>query len=105
MSPKAKSSGSERFHEVLRELGELHDMKQADYGNDEDPFANVRQSGEWGLEPWVGALVRLNDKVQRLKSMVRNGKLNNESAEDSMRDIAVYSIIALVLKEEQDAAS
>ena len=96
-------ASSERFHAVLAELGELHDMKQADYGTDEDPFANVRQSQEWGLEPWVGALVRLNDKVQRLKSMVRCGSLNNESAEDSMRDIAVYSIIALVLKEEQDA--
>ena len=99
------ASGSDRFHELLNELGELHDKKQADYGSDEDPFANVRQSREWGLDPWVGALVRLNDKVQRLKSMVRNGSLNNESAEDSMRDIAVYSIIALVLKEEQDASS
>lgn len=96
-------SGSERFHELLHELGELHDKKQGDYGSDEDPFANVRQSQDWGLDPWVGALVRLNDKVQRLKSMVKCGKLNNESAEDSMRDIAVYAIIALVLKEEQDA--
>lgn len=92
--------GSARFHEVLRETGDLHDRKQADYGSDVDPFANVRASEEWGVPPWVGALVRLNDKVTRLKSLARKGTLANESAEDSMRDIAVYAIIALVLFEE-----
>lgn len=42
----------------------------------------------------------MNDKVRRLQSWVQNGKLENEGAEDSMRDIAVYSIIALVLLEK-----
>lgn len=93
--------GSDRFHEILRELGDLHDRKQADYGTSVDPFANVRSTADWGIPAWVGALVRLNDKVQRLKSMVSKGSLNNESAEDSMRDIAVYAAIALVLYEEE----
>lgn len=96
---------SERFHEFLRLAGELHDAKQADYGTDSDPFANVRGSQEWGIEPWVGAMMRANDKVRRLQSMVSSGRpLNNESAEDSLFDIAVYALIALVLKEEADAA-
>lgn len=97
--------GSERFHEILRELGELHDRKQADYGTDEDPFANVRATAQWGIPAWQGALIRLNDKVMRLKSLARNGKLYNEAAEDSMRDIAVYAIIALVLWEQEQAES
>lgn len=80
----------------------MHDRKQADYGTDTDPFANVRTTEEWGVPAWVGAMVRLNDKVQRLKSLIKNGKLHNESAEDSLRDIAVYATIALVLW-EQDA--
>jgi hypothetical protein len=84
------AEGDARFHELLRQIGELHDKKQRDYGADEDPFANVRASQEWGVEPWVGALVRLNDK----------GELANESAEDSMMDIAVYSLIALILYRE-----
>lgn len=93
-------TGSARFHEILSELGQLHDKKQADYGTDSDPFANVRGSEEWGVPAWVGALVRGNDKIRRLQAMVRKGRLENESVEDSMRDLAVYSIIALVLYEE-----
>lgn len=92
---------SARFHEILKELGELHDRKQSDYGRGSDPFANIRSSEEWGVSSWVGSLIRLNDKVRRLQSFAQKGVLNNESAEDSMRDIAVYSVIALVLYEQE----
>ena|SRR5437867_7956828 len=92
--------GSKRFHKILKELGELHDKKQADYGSDRDPFANVRSSEDFGVPGWVGALVRGNDKVSRLKSFIRKGVLRNEPVEDSLRDLAVYAIIALVLYEE-----
>lgn len=92
---------SERFHSILKELGDLHDLKQLDYGKDSDPFSNVRSSENWGMSPWVGAMVRATDKVHRLQSLVKKGKLNNESAEDSLRDLAVYAVIALVLFEEE----
>lgn len=91
---------SERFHAILKELGDLHDKKQQDYGRSDDPFANIRASLDWGIPPHVGALLRMNDKVRRLQSWIVNGTLANEGAEDSMRDIAVYAIIALVLHEE-----
>lgn len=92
---------SQRFHELLQESGALHDLKQRDYGTDSDPFFNVRSSEEWGVDPWVGAMVRATDKIRRLQAYVRNGTLKNESVEDSLRDLAVYSLIALVLWEEQ----
>jgi hypothetical protein len=94
---------SARFHEILKSLGELHDRKQADYGRGDDPFANVRASDEWGVSPWVGAMIRLNDKVRRLQSLAAKGYLANESAADSLQDIAVYAIIALVLLEQEQA--
>lgn len=94
---------SQRFHQLLKEIGELHDRKQEDYGRDDAPFANVESSADFGTLPWVGALIRLNDKVNRLKALSRKGSLANESAEDSMRDIAVYALIALVLFEKQKA--
>ena len=100
-----RHSGSARFHELLQEIGVLHDKKQSDYGTDADPFANVRASQEFGVRPWIGALVRLNDKVVRLKSFARKGSLENESAKDSMLDIAVYALIALVLYEGESAES
>lgn len=96
---------SARFHELLAEIGALHDKKQADYGRGDDPFANVRASEEWGVRPWIGAMIRLNDKVRRLQSLVANGRLSNESADDSLRDIAVYAIISLVLYEQEHRAN
>lgn len=108
-APRERASGgsrhplSERFHQVLRELGALHDRKQADYGQPHDPFANVRGSQEWGLEPWVGAMVRAQDKMRRLQKVAKGGTLSNESAEDSFKDLAVYTIIASILYEETHA--
>lgn len=96
---------SARFHELLKELGELHDRKQADYGKGDDPFANVRASDEWGVSPWIGIMIRITDKVRRLQSFVRKGNLENESVEDSLRDIAVYATIALVILEEEKSGA
>lgn len=100
----ARHPNSARFHEILKSLGDLHDRKQADYGRGEDPFANVRASVDFGVDPWVGAMIRLNDKIKRLQSLALNGKLHNEAAEDSFKDIAVYAVIALVLFEQQYSA-
>jgi hypothetical protein len=96
--------GSERFHELLNTIGELHDKKQADYGKESDPFANIRATEAWGMPAWVGAMMRANDKVHRLQSFVVNGNVKNESVEDSLMDIAVYALIALVLFEEDNAS-
>lgn len=91
---------SSRFHELLAEAGETHDRKQEDYGKGNDPFANVRSSEDFGVEGWVGAMIRLNDKVKRLQSLAGKGYLANEAAKDSFMDIAVYALIAYVLFEE-----
>jgi hypothetical protein len=102
--------GDKRFLDLLWEAGELHSRKQEDYGLEgigsrkPDPFANVRASSEFGVKPWVGAFVRLNDKVTRLKAFARKGVLANESAEDSMKDIAVYALIGLILYREEAGA-
>ena len=93
---------SQRFHSLLQEMGELHDKKQKDYGSDTDPFANVRGSAAWDIPPWIGAMVRATDKVKRLQSFARKGELANEGVIDSFMDLAVYSIIARVLYEEED---
>ena len=95
-----KRATSEDFHAVLEQIGELHDRKQKDYGSNNDPYHNVRSTEAWGIPAHVGALMRLNDKVNRLQSYIQTGELHNEGAEDSMLDIAVYAIIALVLHRE-----
>lgn len=94
--------GDPRFHALLNRIGELHDAKQEDYGQEDDPFANVRGSADWGVKPWVGAMIRGNDKVKRLQKFAKTGRLKNESVEDSFMDLAVYSLIALILYKEED---
>ena len=96
-----KAVGDPRFHTLLAELGLLHAKKAADYGRDDDVFANVRASQEFGVEPWRGALIRLNDKVVRLKTFCVKGSLANEGVEDSLMDLAAYALIALILFREE----
>ncbi len=47
--------GDQRLNELFAAAQALAEKKQADYGRPDDPFANVKASGEWGVEPWVGA--------------------------------------------------
>lgn len=93
--------GDAGFHAILKEIGELHNKKQADYGRKSDPFANIRASQDFGISPWIGAIVRGNDKMNRIKAFLINGNLKNESLEDSLLDLAVYAIIALRLRREE----
>lgn len=99
------TKGDPRFHALLQSLGRLHDQRQRDYGQPNDPFANIRGSSEWGIPSWVGAMIRATDKIRRIQKYAKSGHLANESVEDSFLDLAVYSIISLILyREERDHA-
>lgn len=79
----------------------MHDRKQADYGKPDNPFANVSDGAlEVGLEPWIGAVIRMGDKMRRLQAAARGQNLVNESVIDSFLDLATYALIGLVLYEE-----
>lgn len=99
---RIRHPNSARFHELLREVGDLHDRKQADYGRGDDPFANVRASSDWGMPAWVGAMIRATDKVRRLQTFARKGELANEAVEDAFMDLACYALIARVLYEDEN---
>jgi len=99
MPPSQK--GDPRFHKILAELKATHERKSADYGTGDDFLANVRASAGWGISPWIGTMIRANDKIIRLQSLIENGKLENESARDSLIDLASYAIIACILLDEE----
>lgn len=88
------------FMRVIGQIVELHLKKQADYGRDHDPFANVRASADFGVPAWVGCMIRANDKMKRIQKAASGGTLVNEGVEDSLMDLAVYAIIGLVLFRE-----
>jgi len=93
--------GSLPFLELLEELRTLHLSKSQDYGSESDPLANIRQGAEFvGIEPWRGCMVRVADKVQRLKTYCRTGRLVHEGVRDTLLDLAAYSLLAIVLFDE-----
>lgn len=66
----------------------LFDKKQQDYG-----ATNIANFGEFGV------IVRMNDKFSRLQNLMTKGrKPKNEPVVDSLRDIANYAVIALMLR-------
>lgn len=94
--------GHPEYLKLLDEMRELHLKKAADYGRGADPLANCRASADFGVPAWVGVIMRGNDKMHRIKSFLQNGRLANESVEDSLKDLAAYALIALVLFREEN---
>jgi hypothetical protein len=45
--------------------------------------------------------VRIADKVQRLRSFCKNGRLVHEGVEDTLKDLACYAALALVFYRDQ----
>jgi hypothetical protein len=89
------------FDETLKEILRMHDEKSVGYGSEDDPFANIRASEQFGIPAWVGAILRMNDKVTRIKNRTKyNKELPFESAREELWDIAVYGAIALTLYDQ-----
>jgi hypothetical protein len=92
---------SRRFLELLGEMERLHKSKSADYGSEDDPLANVRSGADFvNIEPWRGCMVRIADKVQRLRTYCRTGRLVHEGVRDTLLDLAAYSLLAIVMFDE-----
>lgn len=95
--------GSAEFLQVLDELRDLHLRKTLDYGVDEDALSNIRTSADYVNVPaWAGCVIRMADKMHRLRAYFRRGKVEFDGIEDTLLDIAAYAAIALVLHRETD---
>jgi len=95
---------SQEFFDLCDALKEMHRRKSRDYGcpSGEDPLANIRNGAKFvGIPSWKGAMVRLSDKVTRLAAYNATGRLENESLEDNLFDLASYSLLALLLHREE----
>jgi hypothetical protein len=77
----------ERIHrEICEELHRTYLKKNADYG---DSFAKLRQKYPEAI------LIRLSDKLNRLKSLMESGNIQvkDESISDTLLDLANYCIM------------
>lgn len=93
--------GDPRYLALLEQLRHLHLKKSADYGKGADPLANLRGSADIGIAPWKGAYLRLKDKTRRMDSFCLNGRLECEGVRDTLLDLAAYSLLVLLLFEEE----
>ena len=95
--------GHPEFYKLLERMGEIHSSKNRDYNPGDDPLANFRMSESMGIPAWKGCLVRMGDKFSRLCSFAKKEKyeVKDESAEDTLIDLAVYSLLCIILYRER----
>ena len=87
----------ERFRQVTDYMNDLTARKNADYAGPGNPFQNfnlieIITSGR--ISTSAGILVRLTDKLQRFANLLaKPPAVVEEAIEDTLLDLAVYSII------------
>ena len=92
-----KQYGDPMFYKLLNEIAKLHSDKNHDYA-DKNPLSNFMLCEQMGIPAWKGALVRMTDKISRLWNFAKKEKyLVDESIEDTLKDLAVYSLITIIL--------
>ena len=95
---------NEACDQLTKEISDLVIKKQRDYGKDNilkyEDF--MRQVLGKDYRIGMGVLARLNDKMERLKNLYKKGtKPENESIDDTFRDIIGYAVVALLLLRNQ----
>lgn len=88
--------GSPAFHAILKELGETHEQKDAEYSGN-DPLSNYKVVEEWGDEPWKSALYRAEEKRKRHQNRWKSGQ---ELRRDDWIDWISHLINSFTLYEE-----
>lgn len=98
MNTLIKPLSVEEFESIVDKMKDLHARKNADYSGD-DYLADIRASTRLSIEPWVNCLLRIQQKMGRLENFARTNyfQVKDEKVEDTAIDIAVYSIILLML--------
>lgn len=97
---------SPRFIELVNQIREIHEKKNAGYAGADspDPYKNFRYSELFGISPFKGCLVRMSDKFIRVSNLSKNPDADQvgESIVDTLLDLATYSLIAICLYEESN---
>jgi len=78
------------------------EKKNNDYSGgltSDDALANFKMSNALGMSPVMGLLLRIQDKMMRIKTFATDGSLNvaDESVYDAFEDIINYAILGKAL--------
>ena len=90
---------TKEFDKIYVEMYDLFAKKQLDYGPSNISMGQSLETQEEIDFSLLALSIRMNDKLQRLMNLLRNNKKpNNESIEDTLIDLANYSVMALIVK-------
>lgn len=98
-----KRYGHPRFYELLEEMAEMHSRKNHDYAETNDPLSNFREvANQTDLTPFQVIRMFLATKSARIKQLSKKENLvKGESIIDSLMDNAVYSLLGILILEEE----
>lgn len=100
---KKQRFGHPKFYKLLEKMAELHSRKNHDYAGTKNPLKNLRACERLNISSFIGVIIRLQDKWSRIEEFINSGQLavKDESVIDTLLDNAVYSLLAIILFEEQ----
>lgn len=91
------------FQTLLNEMYLTFCKKQFDYGPGNIAMGTTLKNEKEVNTALFGIIVRLNDKINRLVNLSTNHdfEAKNEPVEDAFLDIAIYSVMALIVKNQK----
>ena len=101
--------GHPMFYKIVDELKDLHSEKNRQYATKGNPLVNFERTGKMiskflhpGVNPTLASCLSLMSKqVDGIYEIVGESKANTiDSLEDKLKDVAVYSIIAMIILAE-----
>lgn len=107
--PDVQYYGHPEFKRIVDDLIALHSEKNRQYATPDKPLGNFYRTGRIiskMLKPGIPAelascLSFMSKQIDGVYEIVGEGKENTiESLDDKLRDIAVYSVLAMILVRE-----
>ncbi len=92
------------FKRLQKEQYELFVHKQHDYGPGNISVGTQLQTEDEIKLSLTGLWFRMNDKIQRLKTLLMGGResaVNGEPMEDAFLDVSNYGIMATIVKNKK----
>ena len=103
--------GHPRFYELLEKIAKLHNDKNKDYATQAEPLQNFTDRAEIDVKygtipegPRPAFKICMNDLMKQLVAALKLSKYNQEGQVEGvpkrLEDVAVYSLLAIILYEE-----
>tara|TARA_B100001939_G_scaffold42120_1_gene32635 strand:+ start:171 stop:518 length:348 start_codon:yes stop_codon:yes gene_type:complete len=93
----------QEFQIILNKMYRTFCEKQFDYGPGNIALGTMLKNEKEVNQSLFGIIVRMNDKINRLINLSTNHnmKAKNEPIDDAFIDIAVYAVMAMIVKQNK----